>query len=960
MADIKTKRLAELHEEYKAASKQLSHTLDEVNRLRIKRRIEEIEREITQVEQGTAPPLLPIPLELPATVEHFTGRETELVQLLTDLQPGRILTLTGPGGIGKSALAAEALRRLAPGDGPPDRFPDGIIFHNFHNQPQVALALEAIARAFDEEPRPTPYDAARRVLAGRRALLLLDGAENADDLGAVLEVRGGCGVLITSRQRKDAAAGWQDIVPLPPDEAVALLQAWGGARAADETATRQICELVGGLPLAVRLTGRYLAQMEEEAADYLAWLKEMPLQALDHGQRRLESVPYLLERSLDRVSEETRQVLAVVGLLALAPFGREVVAAALEVSAGQVSRWLGELVNYGLLLGSGRHYEVSHVLVHTYAHRRMGSGEAVGRVAAYYNAFASEQRKLGLEGYARLDVERAHLMAVLTNCVERENWEAGRGLVWVMDSYLDIRGYWTERKTAIKAGLAAVRVLRDRQGEGAFLSNLGSTYIALGQVEKAIEFYEQALLISHEIEYRQGEGADLGNLGLAYGTLGQVEKAIEFYQQALAISHEIGDRRGEGNQLGNLGNAYSDLGQVERAIEFYEQALLISHEIGDRRGEGAYLGNLGNAYSGLGQVEKAIELYQQALDISREIGDRQGEGNRLGNLGLAYRDLGQVERAIEFHEQALAISREISDRRSEGADLGNLGAAYRNLGRLEQAQQYLEQGLTILEEIKSPYAEQIRGWWQDTLLQLGQQAEAANNQEAAVDYYETAYQLFIRLGDKDQANDLAYHIATLFEAQGEQLRTSRQLAKPTGQSGEELARYQDAGRWFAQALSLSAELNAAERYGFASLGQGRSLVKSGAWYQGLDVLRHKALPTFRRLENLPGKAQTFFEIGLAHQRLGDYEVARMYYKDAMRHYRQLKDEVGSARVKVSLSALAIQMQELEQAISLLEQALPILQQQGEEMQVARARELLTLTRTALQRQPPPLKAVMEK
>ena len=85
---------------------------------------------------------------------------------------------------------------------------------------------------------------------------------------------------------------------------------------------------------------------------------------------------------------------------------------------------------------------------------------------------------------------------------------------------------------------------------------------------------------------REGEGVALGSLGLAYSSLGEVRRAIEFYDQQLKIVREIGDRRGEGNALGNLGNAYSSLGEVRRAIEFYEQHLKITREIGDRQGEG--------------------------------------------------------------------------------------------------------------------------------------------------------------------------------------------------------------------------------------------------------------------------------------------------------------------------------------------------------------------------------------
>ena len=250
--------------------------------------------------------------------------------------------------------------------------------------------------------------------------------------------------------------------------------------------------------------------------------------------------------------------------------------------------------------------------------------------------------------------------------------------------------------------LVIFREIGDRRNEGNWLGNLGNAYSALGQVEKAIEYHDQALMIAREIGDRRGEGNRLGNLGNAYSALGQVEKAIEYYDQALMIAREIGDRRNEGNWLGNLGLAYSALGQVEKAIEHHKQALVISREIDDRRNEGNHLGNLGLAYSALGQVEKAIEYHEQALVIAREIGDRRGEGNRLGNLGLAYSALGQVEKAIEYHEQALVISREIGDRRGEGAHLSNLGLAYRALGQVEKAIEYYDQALIVGKEIKDP------------------------------------------------------------------------------------------------------------------------------------------------------------------------------------------------------------------------------------------------------------------
>jgi tetratricopeptide (TPR) repeat protein len=653
--------------------------------------------------------------------------------------------------MGKTALAAEAVWRLAPEEQPPERFPDGVIFHSFYNQPQVAIALEKIALAYGEEPRPNPVEAARRVLAGKRALLILDGAENADDLPAVLKVRDRCGVLVTTRDRRDAPKDRTDLKPLEKTKAVELLQSWAGEFASEKVAAEEICRRVGYLPLAVRLIGRYLERVGEEAQDYMLWLTETPLEALDQGERQEQSVPLLLERSLEQVGENARLVMAVAGVLALDSFDIQSVAAALDLPVNSLRPELATLVSSGLLMRAGKRYGISHPLIHTYARERCTpTSLVVQRLAAFYDGYAREQTEQGIEGYARLDDERVHIMNVIEACGEQGEWEAAKSLVWAVDGYLDICGYWTEWVMALETGMESARYLDERKDEDAFLDKLGIAHHSMGKVKQAIEFYQQALSIAGEIGDRRAESAHLGNLGLAHRSLGQVDFAIEYFQQALVIQREIGDRHLEGNQLGNLGLAYSDLGQVEQAIEFLQQSQKIHHQIGDRRSEGADLGNLGTAYYSLGQVENAVEFYkqalsiaveigdrraesahlsnlgmaylgleqvevaieytQQALTIAQEIGDRHLEGNQLGNLGLAYSDLEQMEQAIEYYQQALTIAQEIDHRRNEGGWLCNLGLAYNALGQVEKAREYLKEALIIFEEIKSPTADQVRGW----------------------------------------------------------------------------------------------------------------------------------------------------------------------------------------------------------------------------------------------------------
>src|SRR6266478_2157710 len=225
------------------------------------------------------------PLHRPRRAEHFQDRVSERSWLLAHLQPGQIVTLCGPGGMGKTALVAEILWTLAPGDRPPASFPHGIVFHSFYGRPEAAVALEQLARTFGEDPLPTPAQAAQRALSGKQVLLVLDGVEEAENLEQVLTVCASCAVLVTSRRRSDAAdpALLLDLQRLPLEEAVTVVQAWQAQRQTNAAVIERICQLVGGLPLVLRLVGSYLALNPDDAEDYLAWLEEDVWQALDQG-----------------------------------------------------------------------------------------------------------------------------------------------------------------------------------------------------------------------------------------------------------------------------------------------------------------------------------------------------------------------------------------------------------------------------------------------------------------------------------------------------------------------------------------------------------------------------------------------------------------------------------------------------------------------------------------------------
>jgi tetratricopeptide (TPR) repeat protein len=460
--------------------------------------------------------------------------------------------------------------------------------------------------------------------------------------------------------------------------------------------------------------------------------------------------------------------------------------------------------------------------------------------------------------------------------------------------------------------LVIAREIGDRYGEGADLGNLGLAYSALGQVERAIEYYQEALVIAREIcaastqgslEWaiaRRGEGSIAGNLGLAYSDLGQVERATEYYWQALVIAREIGDRQNAGNQLGNLGNAYSDLGQVERAIEYYQEALVIAREIGGRRNEGIWLGNLGTAYHSLGQMERAIESYEAALVIARKIGDRHGEGAQLGNLGNAYHALGQVEQAIEYHEQALGISREIGDRRNEGNQLGSLGNAYYSLGQVERAIEYFKETLVIAREIGDRRNEG------NELGSLGNAYYSLGQVERAIESYEAALGIAREIGDRRGEGNRLGNLGNAYGALGQveraiesyeaalviareigDRRNEGNMLGNLGTAYSELGQVERAIEYLKEALGISREIG--DRH-----GEGVNLGNLGAVYSELGQVERaieyheQALVIAREIGDRFGEAIRLCNLGEDHRDLGQVMQARQYFIQSLSIFEEIK------------------------------------------------------------------------
>jgi len=472
---------------------------------------------------------------------------------------------------------------------------------------------------------------------------------------------------------------------------------------------------------------------------------------------------------------------------------------------------------------------------------------------------------------------------------------------------------------SFQQALTIYREINNRWSEGHALGNLGLAYHFLGNYTKAIEYHQQSLAIAREIKNRYDEGQSLGNLGIAYDFLEDYPKAIEYHQQSLAIAREIKNRRGEGQSLGHLGLAYNYLGDYPKAIEYHQQSLAIAREIKNRRGEGNALGNLGLGYNYLGDYTKAIEYHQQHLAIAQEIKDRYGEGNALGNLGSAYDALGDYTKAIEYHQQSLAIFQEIKDRRGEGKVLGSLGIAYYSLGDYTKAIEYHQQRLAIARKLKDRQGEGA------SLGSLGIAYRSLGDYARAIEYQQQSLAIFReikdRRGEGQSLGDLgvAYYslgdYARAIEYQQQRLAIAQEIKDRRGEGQSlgnlglayySLGDYTQAIEYHQQSLAIFREIKDRQ-------GEGQSLGNLGSAYESLEdytraiEYHQQSLAIFREIKDRKGEGNSLGNLGNAYESLEDYTRAIEYHQQSLAIKREIKNRQGEGN---SLNNLGVAYQAL--------------------------------------------------
>ncbi|MBA2462060.1 MAG: tetratricopeptide repeat protein [Actinobacteria bacterium] len=598
---------------------------------------------IYQLGDDDFPPLKSLnATNLPVASNPLVGREAELAELtamLTDSE--RLVTLTGPGGSGKTRLGLQVGAELL------EDFPGGVFFVRLASLSDPELVRPTIAR--------TAGVRELEELAGRRSLLLLDNFEHllgaAFEVTALLEAGTAAKVLATSRAPLRLHGECEFAVdPLPEDDAVELLvQRARSVRrdfAPDENA-KEICRRLDGLPLALELAAARLRSLD--SATLLERL-EHRLPLLTGGARdapdRQRTLRATMEWSYDLLPDDLRKLFARVAVFA----GRFSLDAAEKV-AGATVETLDALVEASLVKALVGTRFLMLETIREFALERFAeaddAGELRARHAEYYRALAltaSLDTDVATEQRPEIVIpEAANLRAALAWALERGETEFGLDLLVALEQFW-VLGYTAEGMRWFSAFLeradAASPLLRARA-----LRSFGSSASFAGDFDLAERLWEESLAEYQRLGNDHGIAVLLHRLSISALLRGDVEHAHELSERSLELHRRLANDKGAVQPLALLGAIALQTGDRAGGVALLEESAELADRIGWRWWRAGTLSALADVAIAEGRGVDARTLLRDALDLALQLGDRVGLSWYLSQFSLVLVREGRSEEA---------------------------------------------------------------------------------------------------------------------------------------------------------------------------------------------------------------------------------------------------------------------------------------------------------------------------
>jgi tetratricopeptide (TPR) repeat protein len=612
-----------------------------------------------------------------------------------------LMVISGVGGTGKTALAAQWARRVA------DRYPNGVLFAELAGHtlldatsPESVLAgfLPSIGVPPEQVPRTLAEQRAmfRTLTAGRRMLVLLDNAATAAQVRVLLPGSGSSVVVVTTRWRLAGlameGARFLQLGPLD-DESAALIVAGmaGGDRArAEPEAVRDVVRLCGGLPLAVCVAGAQLVVHPKRAVSRLA-------ADLSSEQERLDrlaladdiSVISAFDIGYRALSDSAARCYRLLSVLFTADFGTELAIACCGADAAPM---LDELAGANLLEEIADNRFRFHDLVKLHARQQARSEPdaaltgAMKRAVDWYLREAVRADRVLLPGRRRLnpmyqtcgaghetdaldwlETELPGLVTAVHAAHDNGMHQAAWQLCEAMVGLFSHRKHFSQWIDTSQVGIVSAVACADQQAELAMRIRLGLAYLGSGQTEQAASQFGLALDVARQAGYRIGEASALEHLGLIRLRVGEPEPAAGYFRDALVIYRELGRSRGVMLMTRCLGEASRDAGRHDEAISMLSEARMLAAEINEPYHEMQCLLALGKTYVKAAMVPLALTTLDEALLFANRVGARHELARILDALAGAELAAGDSVAARRHLTTALAVYSELAAPEAEAA-----------------------------------------------------------------------------------------------------------------------------------------------------------------------------------------------------------------------------------------------------------------------------------------------------
>ncbi|MHA1266609.1 MAG: CHAT domain-containing protein [Candidatus Helarchaeota archaeon] len=239
----------------------------------------------------------------------------------------------------------------------------------------------------------------------------------------------------------------------------------------------------------------------------------------------------------------------------------------------------------------------------------------------------------------------------------------------------------------------------DRQALTVCLNNIGDLYYIWGKYEEAISYYHQTLELDRELGDKKGESISLNNIGDVYYAWHKFEEAMTYYQQSLQLREKIQDKKSQSISLNNIGDIYYAWHKFDEAFKYYQESLTLRKEIADEKGQGESLNNIGDIYFVRKNYTEALKYYNQSLQIQNRINNKLGISICLNNIGTVYQACGKYQEAIKNFQKSLQISETLGDRPGKSISLTTIASCLWKQRDFKGAFEYFSRAIDIYEEL---------------------------------------------------------------------------------------------------------------------------------------------------------------------------------------------------------------------------------------------------------------------